>query len=153
MGILVTSCHINSIEFRLFAATCICCPVAQDVVHQHVEWHSKQTLIEGPDGTRDRGAEIFSELSQLWWQKLAAVRSKCCSKQALRAASLSFFGDLISHAKLWLLLYDSQEMFGTWNSEINCHDWTFSLDFLKNQIKHLLSDAEDDNSTMPTAGW
>lgn len=51
--------HINSIEFRLFAATCICCPVAQDVVHQHVEWHSKQTLIEGPGTEEQKSSPSF----------------------------------------------------------------------------------------------
>ena len=77
MGILVTSCHINSIEFRLFAATCICCPVAQDVVHQHVEWHSKQTLRD--QGQRSRNLlRAFSAL---------VTEACCCAVQVLLKTS------------------------------------------------------------------
>ena len=130
--------HINSIEFRRFAATCICCPVAQDVVHQHVEWHSKQTLIEGPGTEEQKSSPSFLSFGDrsLLLCGPSAAQNKHWGLQGCH------FLDRRSHKSCQTMtFYDSQEMFGTWNSEINCHDWTFSLDFLKNQIKHLLSDA------------
>ena len=94
--------HINSIEFRLFAATCICCPVAQDVVHQHVEWHSKQTLIEGPGTEEQKSSPSFLSFGDRSLLLCGPSAAQVLLKTSTEGCKVVIFwtGDLISHAKL-----------------------------------------------------